>query len=61
VIASFIGTFVGAILGQMKHEKSVDVKLHVGFGAILGRAIGVGFKMFIGFVILIASVIIVLS
>jgi uncharacterized membrane protein (Fun14 family) len=45
----------------MKHEKNVDIKLHVGFGAILGRAIGVSFKMFIGFVILIASVIIVLS
>ena len=59
VVASFIGTFAGAILGQMRHEKKVDVKLKVGFGAILGRAIGVSFKMFIGFVILIASAIIV--
>jgi len=61
VVASFIGTFAGAIVGQMRHEKSVDIKLHVGIGAIIGRAIGVSVKMFIGFVILIASTIIVLS
>jgi uncharacterized protein YqgC (DUF456 family) len=59
VIASFIGTFVGAILGEMRHEGKL--KLHVGFGAILGRAVGVSVKMFIGFIILIASIVIVVS
>jgi uncharacterized protein YqgC (DUF456 family) len=59
VIASFIGTFLGAILGQMYHQQHTELHLKVGFGALLGRAVGVACKVFIAFAILIASAAIV--
>ena len=55
VIASFLGTFAGAILGEMQEQKGLAPNLRVGFGAVLGRAVGVGVKLCIAFVILIAS------
>ena len=59
IIASFIGTFAGAVIGQMREEKTKELKLRVGFGAVLGRAAGVAFKLFIALVIFIASVVLV--
>ena len=59
VIASFIGTFLGAIAGQMLHERKTEMQLKIGFGALLGRALGTAFKMFIAFAILIGSAAIV--
>ncbi|HYG75390.1 MAG TPA: DUF456 domain-containing protein [Planctomycetota bacterium] len=60
LIASFIGTFSGAIIGQMREENSKAPNLRVGMGAVIGRAIGVGVKMFIALVIAISSVAVVM-
>jgi len=59
VIASFIGTFAGAIVGQMRDEKKKAPNLRVGIGAVIGRALGVAFKLFIALCILIASIVVV--
>ena len=55
VVASFIGTFAGAIAGEMLTRRSSAPNLRVGFGAVLGRALGVGAKLFIAFLIAIIS------
>jgi len=59
LLASFIGTFAGAIIGQMREEKMKALNLRVGVGAVIGRAIGVAFKLFIALVIAISSVAVV--
>lgn len=59
VVASFIGTFVGAMLGEMRHQEELSPNLRVGMGAVLGRAAGIAVKLFIAFVLFIASVAIV--
>jgi uncharacterized protein len=61
VIAAFIGTFAGSIVGEMIHQKSNAPNLKVGIGAVIGRAIGVGVKMSLGFIILIISVVLILK
>ena len=61
VIASFIGTFVGAILGEMHSQKKLDPNLRIGFGAVLGRAVGVAIKLFTALLILIASIVVVVA
>ncbi|HEY3324310.1 MAG TPA: DUF456 domain-containing protein [Planctomycetota bacterium] len=61
LIASFIGTFAGAVYGQMRANQEQPMNLRVGFGAVLGRAIGVAIKLFIALTILIASAVIVLT
>ena len=60
VVASFLGTFGGALLGQMYTQRKLEPDLRVGFGALLGRAIGVGFKLFLAFVILVMSIVAVI-
>lgn len=59
VIASFIGTFSGAVIGQMREEKTKSPNMRVGLGAVIGRAVGVAFKLFIALVIFIVSAVIV--
>ncbi|MGD0088741.1 MAG: DUF456 domain-containing protein [Planctomycetota bacterium] len=59
VVASFIGTFGGAILGEMQAAKGAAPNLRVGCGAVLGRALGTGAKLFLAFLIAIISTIVV--
>lgn len=60
VIASFIGTFVGALAGEMWSQRRAAPNLHVGFGAVLGRVVGVAAKLSLAFAIFIGSVVAVL-
>lgn len=57
VIASFIGTFLGALGGEMWSQRRAAPKLRVGFGAVLGRVVGVAAKLSIAFAIFIGSLV----
>lgn len=57
VLASFVGTFAGALLGEMWTQRHVAPNLRVGFGAVLGRVIGVASKLSLGFVIFVLSLV----
>jgi len=68
LVGSFIGTFSGAVLGEMYEqrqrrsagERSTDsVNIAVGFGAIIGRAFGIGTKLCVAFLIMGISVAVV--
>jgi uncharacterized protein YqgC (DUF456 family) len=56
VVASFIGTFAGALLGEMSAQRHLAPNLRVGLGAVLGRVIGVGVKLWCGVMICVGSV-----
>jgi hypothetical protein len=56
ILMSFVGTFAGAVLGEMYALQAVAPDLRVGYGAVLGRVIGVATKLAMGFVILTLSV-----
>lgn len=60
LVMSFLGTFAGAVLGEMRAQRSASPNLRVGFGALLGRALGTGAKLCIAFLIAILSTAIVL-
>jgi len=51
VIMSFIGTFAGAIFGEMLHQRELAPALRVGAGAAFARACGIASKLWIGFII----------
>jgi uncharacterized protein len=55
VVMSFVGTFAGAIAGEMWARRHGALDLRIGFGAVLGRAIGVATKLALALVILILS------
>ena len=55
VIASFLGTFAGALAGEMWAERALAARLHVGWGAVVGRVVGVATKLSLAFVMLIVS------
>jgi hypothetical protein len=48
VLMSFVGTFVGAVLGEMSARGRLAPELRVGFGAVVGRAVGVAAKVAVG-------------
>jgi uncharacterized protein len=55
IVMSFFGTFAGALLGEMYRQRTAAPTLRVGLGALVGRTIGVGTKLFVGLVILVMS------
>jgi uncharacterized protein YqgC (DUF456 family) len=55
VVASFAGSVVGAMLGEMYRRRRLTPDLRIGAGALLGRAIGIGTKTFVGFLMAITS------
>jgi uncharacterized protein YqgC (DUF456 family) len=57
LLMSFVGTFVGAVAGEMWGRGATAPELRVGFGAVLGRAAGIGVKLGIAFVIAILSLV----
>lgn len=55
IVMSFVGTFAGAIAGEMWARRHGAPDLRIGMGAVLGRAIGVATKLALALVILILS------
>lgn len=55
VIASFVGTFVGAVAGEMYGLRRAMPTLRVGFGAVIGRVVGVAVKLWCAGVIFATS------
>ena len=51
IIMSFIGTFAGAIIGEMIHQKKVAPALRVAAGTVFGRACGIAVKSWIAFLV----------
>ena len=45
LVASLVGTFAGAVVGEMWERGRLSPEMRVGVGAIVGRALGVGFKL----------------
>jgi uncharacterized protein YqgC (DUF456 family) len=56
ILMSFVGTFAGALLGEMYAVRTAAPDLRVGYGAVVGRVIGVATKLAMGFVMLSLSV-----
>ena len=56
VLMSFVGTFVGAVLGEMSARGRLAPQVRVGFGAVLGRAIGVATKVAVGVALAVVTV-----
>lgn len=56
ILMSFVGTFAGALLGEMYALRAAAPDLRVGYGAVVGRMIGVATKLAMGFVMLTLSV-----
>ena len=61
LLASFIGTFAGAIIGEMLALKNSSPNLRIGFGAVLGRALGVSVKLCIALLIAVVSTFVVVQ
>ena len=55
LVMSFVGTFVGAIAGEMWERGGIAPELRVGMGALVGRAAGVALKLGMAFVIAVLS------
>lgn len=53
LIGAFIGTLAGAILATWLETRRLGDSLRAGWGALLGRAVAVGVKVFAGLVILV--------
>lgn len=53
LIGAFIGTLVGAILATWLETRQLADSMRAGWGAMLGRAVAVGVKVFAGLVILV--------
>jgi uncharacterized protein YqgC (DUF456 family) len=54
LIMSFVGTFTGAIVGELSAARGAP-NVRIGYGAVVGRAVGVATKLFLALVILIIS------
>jgi uncharacterized protein YqgC (DUF456 family) len=51
LVMSFAGTFVGAVVGELSGRGALAPSIRSGWGALVGRALGVAVKMTIGFAI----------
>lgn len=61
LIMSFVGTFLGAVAGEMWQRGRIEADLRVGWGALIGRVVGVATKLCVAFLILILSGAVVLA
>jgi hypothetical protein len=55
LVMSFVGTFVGAVAGELWGRGALAPSLRIGWGAVVGRTLGVGVKMTLAFAIAILS------
>lgn len=53
LIGAFIGTLCGAVLATWLETRHLGDSVRAGWGAMLGRAVAVGVKVFVGLVILV--------
>lgn len=53
LIGAFVGTLVGAVLATWIETRRLGASVRAGWGAMLGRAVAVGVKVFVGLVILV--------
>lgn len=53
LIGAFLGTLAGAVLATWLETRRLGGSLRAGWGAVLGRAIAVGVKVFAGLVLLV--------
>jgi len=53
LIGAFLGTLAGAVLATWLDTRRIRGSLRAGWGALLGRAVAVGVKVFAGLVILV--------
>ncbi|HSM09038.1 MAG TPA: DUF456 family protein [Gemmatimonadota bacterium] len=53
LIGAFVGTLAGAVLATWLETRRVGGSLRAGWGALLGRTVAVGVKVFAGLVILV--------
>jgi hypothetical protein len=58
IVMSFVGTFLGALIGELS-ATARRPELRVGFGAVVGRVVGVAVKLGIGMAMLVTSVVVV--
>jgi uncharacterized protein YqgC (DUF456 family) len=59
VLASFVGTFAGAMAAELWQRRTLRPDLRVGLGALVGRVIGVTTKLALGFTNAIVSLAVV--
>lgn len=55
LIGAFVGTLAGAVLATWLDTRRIGGSLRAGWGALLGRAVAVGVKVFAGLVILVVG------
>lgn len=53
LIGAFLGTLAGAVLASWLETRKLGSSVRAGWGALLGRAVAVGVKVFAGLVILV--------
>lgn len=53
LIGAFVGTLGGAVLASWLETRKLGTSVRAGWGALLGRAVAVGVKVFAGLVILV--------
>lgn len=53
VLGAFAGTLIGAVVATWLHTRRLGGAVRAGWGALLGRAVAVAIKVFVGLVILI--------
>lgn len=53
VVGAFAGTLIGAVAATWLHTRRVGTAVRAGWGALVGRAVAVAIKVFVGLVILI--------
>jgi len=53
VVGAFVGTLLGAVVATWFHTKRLGGAMRAGWGAVLGRAVAVAIKVFVGLVMLI--------
>jgi len=58
---SFVGTFVGAVVEELSGRGDLAPSLQAGWGALVGRAVGVAIKLGLAFAIAIVSFLQLLS
>lgn len=55
VAGAFIGTLIGAVAATWLHTRELSGSMRAGWGALMGRAVAVAIKVFVGLLILIVG------
>jgi uncharacterized protein YqgC (DUF456 family) len=55
VVGAFFGTLIGAVAATWLHTRHLSGSMRAGWGALMGRAVAVAIKVFVGLLILIVG------